>query len=193
MRNRSTFGLAAAAFLFAALSAPLGAMAQGNPNDPTSTQLIETPKSFDGTTVDFQGEAIGEVMVRGEDAWIHLNDDAYMYKNVEEGAELGGYNSGMAVWLPAAEADKISTVGDYKHEGDIVQVNGTFNAACAVHGGDMDIHATDLVVVTPGRRALDPIPSWKIVLAIGLSVGAAGMWFGERRAGHLESRGLKRD
>jgi len=194
MRCKNTLASAVvAAAVLAALIIPIGALAQEGPNDPTSGQLIEAPKEFDGTTVTFQGEAVGEVMVRGENAWIHLNDDAYMYKNVGEGAELGGYNSGMAVWLPTIEADKISIVGDYKHQGDIVEVSGTFNAACAVHGGDMDIHATDLTVVAPGRQALDPVPVWKIALAMGLSLVAAGIWYGERRAGRLESRGIKVD
>lgn len=181
----------AAVLLLAVLVAvPAPALAQPNPNDPTSGQLVETPLAFDGTTITFQGEAIGDVMVRGDSAWIHLNDDAYMYKNLEEGAQLGGYNSGMPVWLPAAEAEKVGIVGDYQHAGDIVEVVGVYNAACAQHGGDMDIHATGLMVLTPGRRALDPLASWKLVLALGLSVTAAGLWFALKRAGHLESKGL---
>ncbi len=182
----------AIAVLLALTLAPGTAHAQANPNDPTSGELVETPREFDGTEITFQGEAIGEVMVRGDDAWIHLNDDAYMYKNVEEGAELGGYNSGMPVWLPAAEAEKLAVLGDYKHQGDIAEVVGTFNAACAQHGGDMDIHATSLSVVTPGRRAWDPVQTWKIVLGLVLSVVAAALWFADRRMGHLESKGLRR-
>jgi len=172
---------------------PAVASAQANPNDPSSGQLVETPKEFDGTRITFQGEAIGDVMMRGDNAWIHLNDDAYMYKNVEEGAPLGGFNSGMPVWLPASAAAKIEIVGDYEHQGDIVEVTGVFNAACAQHGGDMDIHADELRMVAAGRRALDPVQPWKLALALGTALAAAGMWFAERRAGHLERRGLKRD
>jgi len=192
MTKRSAARLAVAVLLLVVTLAPATAYAQGNPNDPTSGELVETPREFDGTEITFQGEAIGEVMVRGDDAWIHLNDDAYMYKNVEEGAELGGYNSGMPVWLSAAEADKLTVVGDYKHEGDIAEIVGTFNAACAQHGGDMDIHATALSVVTPGRPALDPVQPWKIVLALALTIAAAALWFADRRIGHLESKGLRR-
>ena len=150
-------------------------------NDPTSTQLVEKPKQYNGKTVVFTGEAIGEVMVRGDYAWIHLNDDAYMDRNVEEGAKLGGLNSGMAVWVPAALAKQIDTYGDYKHEGSIVQVSGTFNAACKEHGGDMDIHATTVSVFRAGHVVVDPVPPWKAALAAGLAALAAVLYWVERR------------
>ncbi|MRR12116.1 hypothetical protein EG835_06535 [bacterium] len=147
-----------------------------SPNSPTSGELVEQPKKFDGTWVNFTGEAIGEVMVRGDRAWIHLNDDAYYLENVEEGAHLGGYNSGHAVWLPADLARSISHYGDYKHEGDVVRVRGVFNAACPEHGGDMDIHATTLDVVKAGREVVDPVLPWKIWWAALLSITAAAFF-----------------
>jgi hypothetical protein len=147
-------------------------------NDPTSTQLVEKPKEYNGKTVTFAGEAIGEVMVRGDYAWIHLNDDAYMELNVEEGAKLGGYNSGMAVWIPSPLTKQIDTYGDYKHEGSIAQISGTFNAACKEHGGDMDIHATTLTMIRAGHVVDDPVPPWKAALAAMLVLAAAGLfWF----------------
>jgi hypothetical protein len=163
-----------------------------NPNALSSGELVENPEAWDGKIITFTGEAITQAMVRGDHAWIHLNDDAYYKRNVEEGAALGGYNSGHAVWLRKELADKISFFGDYRHQGDVVTVRGTFNAACAQHGGDMDIHADQLDIAAVGRVAKDPVKPWKIVLALGLSVTAAGMWWADRRIGHLESKGLRR-
>jgi len=131
-------------------------------------------------------------MHRADNAWIHLNDDAYMYMNVEEGAELGGFNSGMPVWLPGSEADRISTFGDYKHEGDVVEVTGVFNAACSQHGGDMDIHADRLAVLIPGRPAADPVKPWKLPVAGLLGIAAALAFAFERRLGYRELKGLLR-
>jgi len=150
-------------------------------NDPSSTQLVEKNKQYNGQTVTFTGEAIGEVMVRGDYAWIHLNDDAYMEANVEEGAKLRGYNSGMAVWVPSALTKQIDTYGDYKHEGSIVQVSGTFNAACKEHGGDMDIHATSVTMIRPGHVVDDPVPAWKAALAAAMVLLAGGLYWFERR------------
>ena len=116
-----------------------------------SASLVDNANAWNGHVITFTGETIGEAMVRGKIAWIHLNDDAYMWKNIEEGAKLDGYNSGHAVWVPANLAMKIRFFGDFKHEGDVVRIVGTFNAACPQHGGDMDIHASTLEIVRPGH------------------------------------------
>ncbi|MDP2232009.1 MAG: hypothetical protein Q8K89_00110 [Actinomycetota bacterium] len=175
MSGRHTAVRFATLLLIVGLSAPVvPAFAQSpSPNFPDSGGLVEQPKKYDGKTVEFTGEAIGEVMVRGEYAWIHINDDAYYVKNVEEGARLGGYNSGMAVWVPASITSRITHYGDFQHEGDIVTVRGVFNAVCAEHGGDMDIHADELVVDVRGRHVVDEVKPWKLWLAVALSLIAA--------------------
>lgn len=177
--------LLAALALLVALLALAGCRASGtpepSPNTISSTDLVEQPKQHDGTVVEFTGEAIGESMVRGDYAWLHLNDDAYYLKNVEEGAELGGFNTGMPVWLPATKARAITYFGDYKHEGDVVAVTGVFHAACAEHGGDMDIHATALIVVTVGHPAADPVTPGKVAWAVALALLALLLYLAERR------------
>ncbi len=169
-----------ATLLFGLLLAASGCAAAGtpepSPNDASSTDLVESPKKFDGGDVSFRGEAIGEAMVRGDMAWIHINDDAYYMKNVEEGAELGGYNTGMAVWVPAELAEDIEYFGDYKHEGDIVEVEGIYNAACAEHGGDTDIHATALDVIEVGHDVVDPVRPDKVVWAVTLGLVAFALY-----------------
>lgn len=181
MRSRLLLaGLVAAALILLAAVPALAADALPK-NDPSSTKLVERPSFYNGKKVTFSGEAIGEVMVRGDHAWIHLNDDAYMERNVEEGAKLGGYNSGMAVWVPAELTKQIDTYGDYKHEGSIVSVEGVFNKACKEHGGDMDIHADIVRVVRAGHDAKDPIHPLKAALAVVLGIAAAGLFWFERR------------
>lgn len=183
---------ALAIVLAAGLLSPAAAFAQGepSPNNPSSGDLVERPRKWDGKTVTFRGEAITGAMVRGDMAWLHLNDDAYYLKNVEEGATLGGYNSGMPVWVAADLARQIQTFGDYKHEGEVVEVRGVFNAACPQHGGDMDIHATTLRRVIAGRDAADPVKSWKVVVALVLAVLAALLWLGNRQWTRGVERGL---
>jgi len=182
MRTRFITALLMGAALLALCIAPAWAAEAPIPkNDPSSGQLVEKNKQYNGTRVTFTGEAIGEVMVRGDYAWIHLNDDAYMERNVEEGAKLGGYNSGMAIWVPAALTKQIDTYGDYKHEGSIVQISGTFNAACKEHGGDMDIHADSVTMIRPGHVVVDPVPGWKAALAAGLALLAGALYWIERK------------
>lgn len=183
MSRRSTRMLLVLALL-APVVATAGCRAVGtpepSPNEFSSADLVEQPKQLDGMTVMFEGEVIGEAMVRGDMAWLHINDDAYYVKNVEEGAQLGGYNSGMAVWLPADLTEGIQYFGDYEHEGDIVQVEGIFNAACAEHGGDMDIHATRLDVLKQGHEVVDEVKPQKVVWAVVLAFIALALYLVER-------------
>ncbi|MHB9002553.1 MAG: hypothetical protein ACYC6C_00625 [Coriobacteriia bacterium] len=151
------------------------------PNRVSSSELVERAGAADGDAVEFTGEAIGEAMVRGDDAWLHLNDDAYFRRNVEEGSGLHGFNSGMPVFLSSELADQVEVFGDYTHQGDIVTVRGTFNAACGEHGGDTDIHADSLTRETPGHRVFDEPARWKIALAAGLSALVLALWQFDRR------------
>jgi hypothetical protein len=151
-----------------------------SPQAVSSGELVENANERDGQVVTFTGEAIGEAMRRGSMAWIHLNDDAYMWRNIEEGTTLGGYNSGQAVWVAADLAERISFFGDFAHEGDVVEVTGVFHAACPEHGGDMDIHATGMRVVLVGHRVSDPVDPRHLVFALALAVAAALAFFLQR-------------
>ena len=139
-----------------------------------SASLVENANAWNGHVITFTGEAIGEVMARGKMAWIHLNDDAYMWKNIEEGAQLAGYNSGHAVWISADLAMKIRYFGDFKHEGDVVKIVGTFNATCLQHGGDMDIHGSTLEIVRVGHPVHHVInPPRTIIAGVLLTIAFA--------------------
>lgn len=175
--RRLIFALALA---MAVLALPGVAMAEA----VSSTQLIEEPTLWDGRSVTFTGEAIGEAMTRGDEVWLHLNDDAYADGTTEEGAALSGYNSGQAVVVSPELAGAVTVFGDYRHRGDLVEVNGTFNAACAEHGGDMDIHVTGLRVIRPGASVDDPPEARKLALlaATALFAAATGAAFVYRRS-----------
>jgi hypothetical protein len=148
--------------------------------EANSASLVENANLWNGRMVTFKGEAIGERMVREKMAWVHLNDDAYMEKNIEEGASLGGYNSGHAIWLSAELARKIRILGDFKHEGDIVKVAGIFNAACREHGGDMDIHASSMEILRVGHPVHHVVNTDRIMVAAVLFI-FAGILYGIRR------------
>jgi hypothetical protein len=150
------------------------------PTEVSSTTLVEEARQWNGREVIFTGEAIGESIVRGQKCWIHLNDDAYMWKNIEEGAKLGGYNSGQAIWVDADLAKKITYYGNYLHEGDIVKVRGIFHSVCREHGGDMDIHADTLEIVRIGHSVKHIINFNRGLLGVVLLV-LAGVLFWIRK------------
>jgi len=154
---------------------------------PSSGDLVEHPAQWDGKVIDFQGEAVGEVMRRGDSAWLHLNDDAYSRKAADDIA-LAGYNAGQAVWAPSELAAQVKICGDYSHRGDLVHVVGIFHAACPEHGGDMDIHAVKLEVVLPGSPIARAVSGVRAAAAAALSLVAAGLWLLWRRRHRARGR-----
>lgn len=156
-----------------------------------SAELVEHPAAWDGRVIEFTGEAVRESMVRGERAWIHVNDDAYATMESGPRTTLAGYNSGMGVWIDASAIEEIGVFGGYRHRGDLVRVEGVFNAACAQHGGDMDIHARRLGIVTRGEAIPYVVGGWKVPTALALALIAVLLWVAERRMVGRESLGLR--
>lgn len=166
-----------------------------NPNIISSIDLVERPFEYDGRELEFIGEAVGERMVRsslsGGGAWIHLNDDPYMYTNVGSGGPLSGYNSGSAVWVKdVGLTDAIKNYGGYQVRGDAIKVVGVYNMACAQHGGDTDIHAQSLEVIAAGGMSKVPVDTWKLLVAPLLLVIAGVMYLINRRRIRDEIKGL---
>jgi len=181
MRLRVVLALA---FLMAASFLNSTGTAFGDARTASSTELVEHPAEWDGVTVTFEGEAIGEAMVRGGHAWIHVNDDAYARASIEAGAKLAGFNSGMPVYLPAEEAEKIEDFGSHTVQGDLVRVVGVFRAASPEHGGEMLIEGSSLEVVRGGSAIEDPLKPWKVWLAAVLAAACGGVLFALRRLTH---------
>lgn len=101
----------------------------------SSTELINNAKLYDGKVVTYEGEVIGDIMVRGDYAWVNLND--------------GG--NAIGIWIYKDLTRDILYTGSYKSKGDWLEVTGVFNRACFKHGGDLDIHAQSVRKITPGR------------------------------------------
>ncbi|MFA5099913.1 MAG: DNA-binding protein [Candidatus Omnitrophota bacterium] len=122
--------------------------------------MIAYPKDFDNKTVTYSGEVIGDVMRRGDHAWINVNDG----------------RSAVGVWITAAMASEIGPAGDFKHTGDIVEVTGVFNRVCVQHGGDLDIHAQSMQVLRRGSLKECVIDKVKKDWAVKLLGVVAILW-----------------
>ena len=102
-----------------------------------SRTLIENSKHYDNTAVIYAGEVIGDIMHRG---------NGYTWVNVKDGSYAIG------VWMPSEFAEKIKLTGKYLVKGDTVKIRGIFHRACPLHGGDLDIHATELELIEKGFK-----------------------------------------
>jgi hypothetical protein len=101
----------------------------------SSTELINNARQYDGKSVVYIGEVIGDVMMRGDFAWVNVND---------------GENA-IGVWLSRELAGKIKFTGSYSLVGDQLEITGVFQRNCTQHGGDMDIHAQDMRIISSGK------------------------------------------
>jgi hypothetical protein len=126
----------------------------------SSAELISHAKDFDNTTVVYSGEVIGDVMARGDHAWINVNDGA----------------NAVGVWITAVMSGEIRNSGDFKHRGDKVEVTGVFNRVCGQHGGDLDIHGQSMLIVAPGAPTMCGVDKVKKDWAIKLLGVVAIIW-----------------
>jgi hypothetical protein len=119
--------------------------------------LVEESLEYDGQTVSVQGEAIGEVLERGEYAWVNIND--------------GG--NAIGIWMSLEDARKIEFFGDYRNSGDILLVTGVFSRNCVGHGGEVDIHCDKLEIISAGHHVVETVAPAKILIALVLFTFAA--------------------
>ncbi len=119
----------------------------------SAQQLLENPEEYDGKTVVYKGEVIGDVMLRGQFAWINLRDESLC----------------LGVFCPKELAGEIEYKGAYGFRGDTISVQGTFHRFCPQHGGDTDIHAQKLTVVQKGEAISYPLEPRKLKAGIILS------------------------
>jgi len=177
-RHAGRFALLIAVTVGLALALPAVALA----TIVSSTEQIEQPKKWNGKTITYRGEVVGDILHRGDFAWINVNDDTYQDRSVEGGHKLAGYNSGQSVWVPSYLVEQIAYLGRYTASGDRVEVTGVFHAACPEHGGDMDIHAASLTIVKRGHDVGHSLDPRRVVAAIVLLVIAGALFAANRRA-----------
>jgi len=119
----------------------------------SSTDLINNAKEYDGKIITYEGEVIGDIMTRGQHAWININD---------------GQNA-IGIWVDNLMVKDIVYVGSYKAKGDEVEIKGVFHRACIEHGGDLDIHVQSIRKISTGRQISEALDFNKIKIVLMLS------------------------
>jgi len=105
----------------------------------SSSELINNAKQYDGKLVVYEGEVIGDIMVRADYAWMNVNDGMHA----------------IGIWISGSLLKDIAYTGSYKSRGDEVEIVGVFRRACPEHGGDLDIHAQAIRKTGVGRIAME--------------------------------------
>lgn len=118
----------------------------------TGNELVENAQRYDSKTITFEGEAIGDIMVRGNYAWLNVNDGS----------------RAIGVWAKKEQVQDIKFAGNYQYTGDKIKVVGVFHRACKEHGGDLDLHAHKIEIREPGYKQQHKIYPAKVVIVIVL-------------------------
>lgn len=124
--------------------------------------LSQADPELDGLMVHFEGEAIGESLrADGDTRWANILDD---------GVAIG-------VVAPTEMLQSIDGWGDWSRRGTIVEVTGVFNVACTQHGGDLDVHATEIRMLAPSVPIERPVDFIKLAVAAVVFVLAGALAF----------------
>lgn len=139
------------------LLVPATALAEDG--DVASSDLIDRAKDYDGQSVVYKGEVVGDILYRGDFAWLAVFD---------------GSNT-IGCYVPADQARQISVIGGYGKRGDTIRIDGVFHRACQEHGGDLDIHASSVTVLSVGGTTPNTASRLTVLLACLLPLPAAAM------------------
>lgn len=149
-----------------------------------SSQVIECPTAYDGHTVTYVGEVIGDVLRRDGGAWVLMNDDAYALEAgpLRSHGRTLGYNSGLSVWLDGDLAGLVDEAGGPHRRGDVLRVRGVVHRTDPADGGGLTIRATEAELVLDGERLDVPLHVGQAVVAGLLAMTALALLAAERRA-----------
>lgn len=166
--------------LFGAVCSAFGpaAVFAGEDGEVGSVELIENAGLYDGHRVTYSGEIVGDILYRGDHAWIVVNDDDYGNMHLRRYGELKGGNTGLCIYCRRDMLSDVSVIGSYTASGDKLKVEGVFYRASREHGGDMMIEADRVTVVKKGheistnRFGSEPFVALALLLA-SLTLGYA--------------------
>jgi len=127
----------------------------------SANQLVEDALHYDGASIEYVGEVVGDIMARGEYVWLNVNDGS----------------RAIGIWAEKKLVKNIEKTGSYNYIGDKVKVVGDFHRACPEHGGDLDIHAETISVIEEGHKIEHALNPTKIVVAIILLLAVLALIF----------------
>ena len=170
MRRALTFLVVSslASILWVPSAAAAAESLSAGPGALSPAEVVWIAPEGDGEEIVVEGEAIGDVLrTVGGGKWVNiLGDDV-----------------GLGIWMQDAMVEQITHLGHYQHTGDVLRIEGTLNRACPQHGGEYDVHASDVTVIQKGVP-VSHAPDFRHAMLAGLGfVVGGGLWAWRRRTG----------
>ena len=155
----------AAVYTHAETSSPYAAQPEieGEPEVTSTTvsALLADNGTLSGQQVSFFAEAIGDP-IRSEDGriWVNVLGDGQL----------------IGVCMTPEQVESITNWGGYCVKGTELQITGTLDLSCSSHGGNLDIHADNVAVISPGGAFAENVQYGELYAGIALVCLGAGLW-----------------
>ena len=124
------------------------------PPSVSISDLITQSRSYDGRVIVTEGEAIGDLMLRGEYGWVNLSDGS----------------SAIGIYALSEQLGQVKHLGRYEVAGDRVRITGIFYDACPVHSGETDIHASSVEIIRDGSIVDETLDRSRLKLSLELAL-----------------------
>ena len=124
------------------------------PPSVSISDLITQSRSYDGRVIVTEGEAIGDLMLRGEYGWVNLSDGS----------------SAIGIYALSRQLGQVKHLGRYQVAGDRVRITGTFYDACPIHSGQTDIHASSVEIIKSGSVVAEVLDRSRLKLSLELAL-----------------------
>lgn len=128
--------------------------------------LLNEPARWSGLEVKIKGEIVGNVLKgKGGSFWVNISDGS----------------GAVGVYLPAKLVKSLEMESwkgsNYSMKGTELMIKGVFNSACSEHGGDLDLHALEVRVISGSRPIHHSLSVLKVGLALFLFFLALAVFF----------------
>lgn len=150
----------------------------------SSTMVLSCPAAFDGMTVQYTGELVGDLLRRRGGAWVLVNDDDYALEvgPLPAHGALRGLNSGLTVWLPERLVSEVTGVGRPDRRGDVFAFEGRIERADGQDGGGLTLRVTEARLLAASQATDAPLDVPQLLFAGALTLVAGSLWVLRRRA-----------
>lgn len=119
--------------------------------DTNINALTSVNRALNGATVRFSGEAVGDILAADDDhVWVNM---------------LGERGTSIGVYMTKAQAGGIHTLGDYHNSGTVLEVEGIYSISCEEHEGELDVHASTVLVTDNGGAITHGFSAERLFLA----------------------------
>lgn len=150
----------------------------------TSARVVACPAAFEGLSVRYVGELVGDLLPREGGAWVLVNDDDYALEvgPLPAHRDHRGINEGLTVWLPEELQARVTGLGRPNQRGDVVELEGRIERTDPADGGGLTLRAARMEILAAATTVEEPLAVPQLLFTVAMGLIAGLLWSLRRRA-----------